>query len=152
MCIRDRLWSHLIRGKHQDMTICQPEYWNMERKNLLYHWRICTIHVLQIDNGQTTRKGGNGRPSLRKRIHKIVGTIYWLVYRTDSIARGFWLVKQTLGWKTFMPKNFPEINRYFDLTSYCNTIGQSNNTFSILGLSLAGKRRSHVLIFSYTGC
>ena len=36
---------------------------------------ICTIHVLQIDNGQTTGKGGNGRPSLRKRIHKIVGTI-----------------------------------------------------------------------------
>ena len=22
----ERFWSHLIRGKHQDMTICQPEY------------------------------------------------------------------------------------------------------------------------------
>ena len=57
----------------------------------------------------------------------------WLVYRTDTNARGFWLVKRTLGWKNFMPENFLEINRYFALTSYCNTIGQSNNAFSILG-------------------
>ena len=55
----------------------------------------------------------------------------WLVYRTDTNARGFWLVKRTLGWKNFMPENFLEINRYFALTSYCNTIGQSNNAFSI---------------------
>ena len=75
----------------------------------------------------------------------------WLVYRTDTNARGFWLVKRTLGWKNFMPENFLEINRYFALTSYCNTIGQSNNAFSILGFSLAGKRRGHVLIFSSTG-
>ena len=75
----------------------------------------------------------------------------WLVYRTVTNARGFWLVKRTLGWKNFMPKNFLEINRYFALTSYCNTIGQSNNAFSILGFSLAGKRRVHVLIFSSTG-
>ena len=59
----------------------------------------------------------------------------WLVYRTDTNARGFWLVKRTLGWKTFIPENFLEINRYFALTSYSNTIGQSNNTFSILGFS-----------------
>ena len=57
----------------------------------------------------------------------------WLVYRTDTNARDFWLIKQTLGWKTFMPKNFPKINRYFALTSYSNTIGQSNNAFSTLG-------------------
>ena len=56
----------------------------------------------------------------------------WLVYRTDTNAHGFWLVKWTLGWKTFMPENFLEIKRYFALTSYCNTIGQSNNAFSIL--------------------
>ena len=71
----------------------------------------------------------------------------WLVYRTDTNARGFWLVKQTHGWKNFMPENFPEINQYFALTSYCNTIGQSNNTFSTLRFSLVGKRRVHVLIF-----
>ena len=65
----------------------------------------------------------------------------WFIERIYTNARGFWLVKRTLGWKNVMPKNFLEINRYFVLTSYCNTIGQSNNTFSILGFSLAGKRR-----------
>ena len=53
--------------------------------------------------------------------------------------------------KNFMPENFLEINQYFALTSYCNTIGQSNNAFSILGLSLVGKQRVHVLIFSSIG-
>ena len=56
-----------------------------------------------------------------------------------------------LRWKNFMPQNFPEINRYFSLTSYCNMIGQSNNAFSILGFSLVGKQRGHVLIFSSIG-
>ena len=37
--------------------------------------------------------------------------------------------------KTSCPKNFLEIA----LTSYCHTIGQLNNAFSILGFSLAGK-------------
>ena len=74
-----------------------------------------------------------------------------LVYRKDTNARGFWLVERMFGWKTFLPENFLEINGYFALTSYCNTIGQSNNAFSILGFSLAGKRRVHVLIFSSIG-
>ena len=39
----------------------------------------------------------------------------WLVYRMDTNARGFWLVKRTLVWKT--SKNVLEINRYFALTS-----------------------------------
>ena len=39
-----------------------------------------------------------------------------LVCRTDTNARGFWLVKRTLGYKTSCPKNFLEINRYFALT------------------------------------
>ena len=43
--------------------------------------------------------------------------------------------KRTLGWKNFIPENFLEINRYLTLTSYCNTIGQSNNAFSVLGFS-----------------
>ena len=76
----------------------------------------------------------------------------WLVYRTDANGGGFWLVKGTLGWKNFMPKNLLEINQYFALTSYCNMIGQSNNAFFILGFSLVGKRRVHVLIFSSIGC
>ena len=69
----------------------------------------------------------------QNRNNKRVGTAIWLVYRTDTNARGFWLVKRTLGWKTFIPENFLEINRYFALTSYCNTISQSNYAFSILG-------------------
>ena len=40
----------------------------------------------------------------------------WLVYRTDTNARGVWLVKRTLGWKNVMPENFLEINRHFALT------------------------------------
>ena len=74
-----------------------------------------------------------------------------LAYRTDTNAHGFRSVKRTLGWKNFiMPENFLEINRNFALTSYYNTIGQSSNTFSILGFSSAGKRRGHVLIFPST--
>ena len=60
----------------------------------------------------------------------------WLVYRTDTNVRGFWLVKRTLGWKNFTHEDFLEINRPFALTSHCNTIGQSNNAFSILRISL----------------
>ena len=69
-----------------------------------------------------------------------------LVYRKDTNAPDIWLVKRMLGWKIFMPENFLDTNQHFALTSYCNTIGQSNNAFSILGFSLAGKRRGLVLI------
>ena len=68
----------------------------------------------------------------QNRNNKRVRTPIWLVYRTDTNARGFWLVKRTLGWKTFIPENLLEIHRYFALTSYCNTIGQSSYAFSIL--------------------
>ena len=74
----------------------------------------------------------------------------WFIERIQTRV-AFWLVKRTLGWKNFMPENFLEINRDFALTSYCNMIGQLNNSFSILGFSLAGKWRVHVLIFSSTG-
>ena len=73
--------------------------------------------------------------------------VIWVVYRTDTNARGFCLVKRTLGWKNVRPENSLEINRYFAFTSYCNTIAQSNNAFSILGFSLSGKRRGHVWSF-----
>ena len=65
----------------------------------------------------------------------------WLVYRKDTNARGFWLVKRTLGWKNFMAESFLEINGCFALTSYYNTIGQSNNAFSILGVFFWGKTK-----------
>ena len=57
----------------------------------------------------------------------------WFIERMQTRVAFGWLNKRTLGWKTFIPENFLEINRYFALTSYCNTIGQSNYAFSILG-------------------
>ena len=63
----------------------------------------------------------------------------------------FGLLSECLGEKNFVPKNFLEINWYFALTSTCNTIGQLNNAFSILGFSLVGKWIGHVLIFSSIG-
>ena len=66
-----------------------------------------------------------------------------MVYRTDTNARRFWLVKGTLRWKNLIPENFLEINRYFALTSYRNTIGQLINASSLLRFSLTGKWRGH---------
>ena len=67
----------------------------------------------------------------------------WFIERTQTRVAFGWL-----GCKNFMPENILEINRYLALLSYCNTIGQSNKAFSILGFSLAGKRRVYFLIFS----
>ena len=125
--------------------------------SLFYFWEVKKVTVGKIDNywvcmlewfsyhlEMKTRE--------QNRNNKIEPNIaICLVYRTDTKARNIWLVKWTLGWKNVVPENFLEINRYFALTSCCNTIGQSNNAFSILGFSLAGKRRGHVLIFSSTG-
>ena len=74
----------------------------------------------------------------------------WFVERIQTRVAFGWLSERSAK-KTSCPKNFLEINRYFALTSYYNTIGQSNNVFSILGFSLAGKRRVHVLNFSSIG-
>ena len=72
----------------------------------------------------------------------------WLVYRIDTNAGGFWLVKGTLGLKkTFMPENLLEINRYFAVMSHCNMIGQSNNALSILGFSLV--ENEEALLWSF---
>ena len=66
-----------------------------------------------------------------------------LFCRTDTNARGLWLVKRALRWKNFMPENFLEINRYFALTLYCNTNGQLNNAFSMhIRVFFGGKTRS----------
>ena len=64
----------------------------------------------------------------------------WLFYRTDTNC--VWLLGRLSDARVKKPENFQETNRYFAWTSYCNTIGQSNNTFSILGFSLAGKAKS----------
>ena len=72
----------------------------------------------------------------------------WFIERIQMRV-AFGCLSERSAEKNFMLENFLEINRYLALTSYCNTIGSSNNAFSILGLSLAGKRRVHVLIFSF---
>ena len=70
----------------------------------------------------------------------------WFIERIQTRLAFGWLSERS-DEKTSSLKNFLEIA----LTSYCNTIGQANNTFSILGFSLAGKRRVHVLFFSSIG-
>ena len=46
----------------------------------------------------------------------------WLVYRVDTNACGFWLIKRTpSGEKTSCPRT-SRINRFFALTSYCNRL------------------------------
>ena len=57
----------------------------------------------------------------------------WFIERIQTHLAFGWLSERSAE-KTSCPKNFLEINRYFALTSYCNTIGQSNNAFSILGV------------------
>ena len=70
----------------------------------------------------------------------------WFIERIQTHLAFGWLSERSAE-KTSCPKNFLEIA----LTSYCNTIGRSNNAFSILGFSLAGKRRVHLLFFSTIG-
>ena len=70
----------------------------------------------------------------------------WCIERIQTHLAFGWL-SERLGKQTSCPKNFLEI----PLTSYCNTIGQSSNVFSILGFSLAGKRRVHVFFFPSIG-
>ena len=44
------------------------------------------------------------REQKRNNVQKNGNRAIWLVSRTDTNARGFWLVKRTLGWKKFMPE------------------------------------------------
>ena len=63
----------------------------------------------------------------------------WFVERIQARVAFGWLSERS-DEKKFMPKNFLEIDRYVALTSYCDTIDQSNpDAFSILGFPLAGK-------------
>ena len=56
----------------------------------------------------------------------------WFIERIQTRVAFGWLSERSSE-KTSCPKNFLELNQCFALTSYCNTIGQSNNAFSILG-------------------
>ena len=74
----------------------------------------------------------------------------WSVERIQTLVAFDWFSDSRVK-KLVMPENFLEISRHFALTSCCNTIGQSKDALSILGFSLAGKRKVHILIFSSIG-
>ena len=61
----------------------------------------------------------------------------WFIERIQMHLAFGWLSERSAE-KTSCPKNFLEIA----LTSYCHTIGQSNNAFSILGYSLTWRFHS----------
>ena len=111
-----------IKKKLREFAFRWLFYWFSQPILLIVYWFVRAIFVWSWNENARTkqRQQRNGNRAI------------WLVYRTDTNARGFWVVKRTL-------------NRCFTLTSYLNTIGQSNNALSILGFSLAGKQRVHVL-------
>ena len=115
--------------------------WPNNTKGLRKRLREVYYIMLQIerfsyDLEMKTRE--QNRNNKRMEIERFDWCIEWI---QTHLAFG-WLSERS-GKQTSCLKNFLEIA----LTSYCNTIGQSNNAFSILGFSLAGKRRVHVLFF-----
>ena len=64
----------------------------------------------------------------------------WFVERIQTRVAFGWLTERSC--ENFHERELLEINRYFALTSYCNTIGQSNNASSILGFSLTENEES----------
>ena len=87
-------------------------------------------HVLEMKTREEKRN--NKRTEIKR--------FDWFIERVQKRVAFRWLNERSRE-KNFMPKNFLEFKGYFALTSYCNTIGQSNNAFSILQFSLAGKQR-----------
>ena len=67
---------------------------------------------------------------------------YWCIERLQTRLAFHWLSERS-GKQTSCPKNFLEIA----LTSYCKTIGQSNNAFSILGFLWRENKES--MFFSF---
>ena len=108
--------------------------------NIPLRWELNSIlEQFSYDLEMKTREQNNKR--------KETEWFDWFIELIQTRVAFGWLSERT-GEKTSCPKNFLEINRCFALTSYCNTVGQSNNAFSILGFSLAGKRRGRVVMFS----
>ena len=101
------------------------------------HCVSCLIERFSCDLEMKTRE--QNRNNKRTEIE----LFDWFIERTQTRVAFGWISEHSGEKKNFMLENFLEINRYFALTSYWNTIGQSNNAFSILGFSLAGKRRGH---------
>ena len=96
------------------------------------------VEIVYFEPGRFSLWPGNENARTKQKQQTNGNRAIWLVIERIQTRMAF-------GWW-----NERSRNRYFALTSYCNTIGESNNAFSISGLSLAGKRRVHVLIFSST--
>ena len=78
--------------------------------------QLLLIERFSYDLETKTRE--QNRNNKRTEIERFV----WFIERMQTRV-AFVLVKRTLGWKNFTPENFLEINQYFGLTSYFNTIG-----------------------------
>ena len=68
------------------------------------------------------------REQNRNNKRTVIERFDWCIERIQTHLAFGWLSEHS-GKQTSCPKNFLEIA----LTSYCNTIGQSNNAFFILG-------------------
>ena len=75
--------------------------------------------------------------------------VIWLVYRMDTNAPGFWLVKWTLGWKKLHARELNSRNQPVDTSLWRHTATQlANSTMpSPLGFSLAGKWALTKIVF-----
>ena len=111
----------------------------LKSKNLLTIIQHSIVHSLRVERFSSDLE-------MKTRELKEIERFDWCIERIQTHLGFGWLSERS-GKQTSCPKNFLEIA----LTSYCNTIGQSNNAFSILGFSLAGKRRVHVLFFPSIG-
>ena len=74
-----------------------PIVLSVQQQNVFHRCECVTIRAIFVwpsnENARTKQKQQtNGTRTI------------WLVYRTDSNAPGFWLVKRTLGWKNFVPE------------------------------------------------
>ena len=79
---------------------------------------------------KTGEKNRNNKRTEIKRFH-------WFIERIQTHL-AFGRLSERSDGKTLCPTNFLVIA----LTSHCNTIGQSNNAFSILGFFFGGKTKS----------
>ena len=107
--------------------------------SFVLNW-VILLERFSYDPEQKTRKQNkNNKRTEREQFDQLMGRIQ------TRVAFG-WLSERS-GEKTLCPRTFQKST----LTSYCKTISQSNNALSILGFSLAGKRRVHVFTFSSNG-
>ena len=105
----------------------------------IYNLGVNTYNHLRLSDFRMTLKWKREQHRSNKRTD--IERLDWFVERKQTRVAFGWLIERSAE-KTSCLKNFLEINRYFAFTLYCNTIGQSNNTFPILGFSFAGNEES----------